>query len=162
MSVLFSHSNDDSCFLDVIEDLHSADDVIDKDVRVTDSDVGFKRHDVHIGCLIWIHISDDLCLSDGAVELLDELVEIGDDQRDVKDEVGFDVVGDIVLKVADEVLDVGFEFIADVWSNVYEVDDVQLRLLMKLNADDRVGDGLVEVVVHDANHSEVAITDVKV
>ena len=88
MSVLSFHSNDDSCLLDVIEDLHSADDVIDKDVRVTDSDVGLKSHDVHIGCLIWIHIPDDLCLSDGAVELHDELVEVGDDQRDVKDEVG--------------------------------------------------------------------------
>ena len=72
------------------------------------------------------------------------------------------MVGDIVLEVADEVLDVGFESIVDVWSNVYEVNDVQLRLLMKLNADDRVGDGLVEVVVHDANHSEVVIADVKV
>ena len=88
--------------------------MIDNDVRVTDSDVGLKSHDVHIGCLIWIHILDDLCLSDGAVELLDELVEIGDDQRDVKDEVGFDVVGDIVLEVVDEVLDVEFKSIVDV------------------------------------------------
>ena len=71
-------------------------------------------NDVHIGCLIWIHILDDFCLSGGAIELLDELVEIGNDQRDVKDEVGFDVVGDIVLEVADEVLGVGFKSIVDV------------------------------------------------
>ena len=33
---------------------------------------------------------------------------------------------------------------------------------MKLNADDKVGDDLVDVVVHDASHSEVVIADVKV
>ena len=42
------------------------------------------------------------------------------------------------------------------------MNDVQLQQLMKLNMDDRVCDDLVDVVVHDACHSEVVITDVKV
>ena len=33
---------------------------------------------------------------------------------------------------------------------------------MKLNADGMVDDDLVEVMVHDANHSEVVIADVNV
>ena len=46
------HNDDDSCLLDVVDDLHNADDGVDKDVRITDSDVGLRNHDVHIGCLI--------------------------------------------------------------------------------------------------------------
>ena len=56
------HNGDDSCLLDVVDDLHNADDGVDKDVRITGSDVGLRNHDVHIGCLIWVHIPDDLCL----------------------------------------------------------------------------------------------------
>ena len=41
-----------SCLLDVVDELHNADDDVDKDVRITGSDVGLRNHDVHIGCLI--------------------------------------------------------------------------------------------------------------
>ena len=102
------HRDDGSCLRDVTGDLHNADDAIQCDVRVTDSDVGLSNHDVHIGCLNWIHILDDLCLSDDVVELLDDLVDIGDVQRDAQDDVGFEVVGDVALEVNDEVLDVEF------------------------------------------------------
>ena len=107
------HNDDDSRLLDVVDVLHNADDGVDKDV--------------HIGRLIWVHIPDDHCLNDGVVELHDELVGIGDDQRNVKDEAGFDVVGDVALEVVDEVLEVGFYSTVDVWSAVDEMNDVQLR-----------------------------------
>ena len=42
------------------------------------------------------------------------MVEVDYDKRDAKDEVGFDVAGDVVLEVVDEVLDVGFDSIVDV------------------------------------------------
>ena len=35
-------------------------------------------------------------------------------------------------------------------------------MVTKLNADDRVDDVLVKMMVHDANHSEVVVADVNV
>ena len=40
--------------------------------------------DVHIGCHEGIHIPDDICLKDGAVELNDELIDIDDVECEVK------------------------------------------------------------------------------
>ena len=85
------HNGDDSCLLDVVDELHNANGEVGKDVCVTDGDVGLTDLDVHIGCLICVHIPDDLCLNDSVVGLHDELVEIVADQCDVIDEVELDV-----------------------------------------------------------------------
>ena len=45
-------NGDDSCLFDVVDDLHNADDEVDKDDHITGSDVGLRDHDVRIGCLI--------------------------------------------------------------------------------------------------------------
>ena len=155
------HSDDDFCLFNADDILPNIDDGIDRDAHITDGDVELRSRDVQIGCLIWVRIPDDLCLNDDVIGLQDELVEVDYDQRDAQGEVGFEVVDDVALEVDDEVLDVKLKSIVDVWSNVYEVD-VQLWWLIELNADDRVDDVLVKVMVHDANHSEVVVADVNV
>ena len=59
-------------------------DDVGRDVYAIDSDVALLDLDVHIGCHECIHIPDDVCLKDGAVEFDDEQVDVADVECEVK------------------------------------------------------------------------------
>ena len=137
--------------------------------------------DVCIGCHECLRIPDDICLTDGAIGLGDEAVEIDEIDCYVKDRVDYEVEGDAILKDVDEVLDVEVNFVVGVQNAVCMIGDIQLLLdegchvavmdsakdkltvdeFLKLNADDKLnGDDLVDEVVRRTESDDFLAVDV--
>ena len=83
-----------------------------------------KSLDVCIGCHECLYILDDICLTDDAVGLNDELVEVDEVDCNVKDKVDHEVEDDAILEEVDEVLEVEVNFALDVQNTACMIGDV--------------------------------------